>query len=1184
MEATIGGTRIDLGGEKPQTVLLALILAEGRVVTTDRLIDVVWGDNPPAKPNVTLRSYISHLRKLLEPDRRTGVRPQVLVTRTAGYALEIDPNQVDAHRFRMLVSAARECNDRDSNDGNATDRDTLATVKITTQALDLWHSVHLDSGPMAAFIGEADALIDLRSEVSEIRLRALLAADRCQEVIADVRPLIEQDRYRESLREILMIALYKAGRTVESLAEYQLIRTLLAEELGLEPGPTLQHLEHQILSNDQDLLAPTQHHSVRTEISEESSRTQNIKPMGPGPAPVGREHEGQQLLTLLSPTSTTRLAALTGEPGIGKSTLASFVAEEAQRLGHTVAWGRCREGGQSDTHWPWIAVLRDLLQPLDDQTRQRVLGPQATDLAPLLPSSLSATQGYSAVQTQTLTDPMALYDAVCQALIRRSQIEPVLLVFEDLHWADPETVKLISFAAPALIAQRIRMVATWRTTEVMSDDLKGALSTISRLAGSHRLALDGLSSKAIAQLYQQTRGEPSPAGLADEMQDRTDCNPLFVTELLRASSPDAPISQVPTVGEAIDRRLLDLSRGSESLLTIGALCPAGFTESLLTRISGEQPDQVLDRIEDAMAARILEEDPEHPDRFRFTHALIAEQLSNGVSTRRRSILHAKIGHALTGVIDTNSQLAYHFLRGASAGSALEGARHALLAGNDSTALLDHLSAASLFEQGLEALEHVGLAQQGAVATIEIKIDLTVALAQTVKHMEQHQRTHILAREGYELARSILDHERMVVAALVYTGQSRTTDRGFVRQWLGYWTPPEPARAMLEECLEALDDDDPLRLIALLSYTSNSFDLPEDARLRASIDESIAVAFTTGDDTLVVDALLNKIQTLQRCLTIPERQEILDEAIDLSQRAGATGLEVSARSANLVLALDQRSLAEANEEVRKTTRLGVSSGDPMVEMMAEAMDVSVAIFQGRFAESDDRLQTAFAKYARYGKAILDVFGLQMAMLHRERGQLDDLIPMLEWKLAGYPGPAFAAPLAVALMESGRIDEARRVIEEFADNNMLRGGEGVLQFVTPVFYCDMIDHLGDQVAARGLLKALALAEDRLVAMVYGSIMLGSGSLALGRMATLVGQIDEAERFLGQAQDHHDALLARPYQLRTCGALAVLEAAKGSEREAEHHMEDVSYLADELGMQWTVPFIRERISRELEGRQPH
>ncbi len=1160
IECTIAGKPVDIGGEKPQTILLALILAEGRMVTTDRLIDLVWSESPPSKPNVTLRSYISHLRKLLEPDRGSGGKPQILVTRAGGYALEIPVEDVDARLFQQMAKQVRQ----------SVPVDHALTIRAATTALELWRSDDLDNGPMATFRTEGDVLTDLRSEVQELRLRSLLAAGRHQEVIADARPLIKADRYREPYHEVLILALYLTGRTAEALAEYQAVRSVLAEELGLDPGPALQKLENQILRNDQALLA--QHLPAKEQ------------PDGPGrgemrPGLVGRDHEVQRLENLLKLNDSRHsLGALTGEPGIGKTALANLMAEEAKQMGYVVAWGRCRQGGQADTHRPWTTILQDLLEPLDEAARQHVLGPRAIDLATLLPAQDKQALGQGA---GPVADPMALYDAVSQALRRLSESSPVLLIFEDLHWADIESLRLLRYAATAIMGHPIRILATWRTTEAVSDHLQMELADLSRLAGSLRLALDGLSSMAVGQLYRQTHGKPSPAGYDTELRQRTDGNPLFVTELLRASPAGAAVSEAPTIGEAIDRRILDLQTGSKELLAIGALCPAGFTETLLAKVSNEPADRVLDRIEEAMAARILEEHPEFPDRFRFTHALIAEQLTSQASTRRCSILHAQIGAALSETTDSNAQLATHFLAGASAGSAQEGAMYALRAGHDSTRLFDHHSASSLFEQGLAALaDHLPLREREAGASTLLRADLLTALAQSVKHFQHYQRAQDLAREGFALARSVNDANRMAVAALTYAGRGQTADKALIRESLGYWNHPDLAREMLSQCLDVLDKTDPQRIDVLVSFTSNCFDLPDNTKLLALLDDGVASAMASGSDVLLLDTLVNKVETLQRQLSIDQRQDLFDQAIVLTKKTGALGLEVGTRAFGLVLALDQRDMSKVDEQITEVVELGQSTRHPVVQMAAESMAVSLAIFQGHFTEADDRLQTAMASYAQFGDAMLDSMGIQLAMLHREQGQADSVVSMLEWKLSGYPSPAYALPLAISLIHAGRANDAEAMIKQYVPGGSLTAGEGVLQFVTPVAYSELVDHFEDLEAARLLSTMLAPAEHRLVAMVYGSVLMGSGSLALGRLATLLGDYDQAEVFLTQAQDFHRALNARPYELRTMGVLAALEASRGNQSEASRHLDDAATLADRLGMTWMMPFIEQRVGRSSHG----
>lgn len=1157
IEAYVDGNQVNIGGEKPQTLLLGLIFAKGRTVRTEQLIQIIWGDDPPSRPEVTLRGYISSLRKALEPTAKSGQTPRRLITQDGGYALQIEATAVDALRFQDIATALRT---------GVQDHDPSEIKRRASEALALWRTDDLSGGPISAFPGQSASLIDLRDELQELRLRSLISTGRNTQAITEVRPLIEAGPYRESLREILMLALHASGRTADALSEFQDARRRLIEDLGLDLGPSIQAVEAQILSGE--AITPT---------PAVPSAATNAVTQAPAAPPVGRDTETTALIELLHEgTHGTQLGVLTGEPGIGKTTVANFVSHHALDLGHSVAWGRCHQGGEPDTYRPWTAILRQLLRPLSDDQKRAALGDRAVDIEPLLSA---ADQQPLDLSADAMRGSGAIHDAVTQTLIRLGSNNPITLVFEDLHWADVESVRLISFAMPALAGNNVTVLATWRTTERASPELQGALADVSRSAGPTRFALSGLSSAAIGELYQQTRGQASTGNIADELRDRTDGNPLFVTELLRASSTDAPITDIPTVGEAIDRRIRDLPPGSLPLLRVAALCPMGFSETLLAAVAGIPIEECLDRIENAVDARVLSESHSAHDQFTFTHALIAERLAATVSARRRTITHAKIGDVLDSEDASPSRLAYHYLRGATAARGLKAAHFARLAALDCSRRFDHSAATGLLERGLEAIKAQPQAVRSSTEAQTNRADLLIDLAQALKQVEQYERVHVVAQEGFSVAQSLGDVRRMTMAAVTHTGQTRQADGTFSQQWLGYWSPPKPAREMLRQCLDLLEPMDPLRVPALSSYAANSHDIPHDAEFHAIVNESIELARKLESDHLIVEALIHKIQVMQRTLSTAERQALADEAIVVSERSGLTIQSMIARSADLLNSMDGGHLSEALNQLETIEALGRTNHGPLSEMWGESLAISVLTFRGRFDESSDRLQRALETYAKYGTAAIDIFGLQLSTLYRETGRSDEVIEMMKWKLAGYPGVAFAVPLADAYAQAGRDDQARAVIEEYGGDAMFYGGESILQFMTPTLFSEVVDRLGDIPAANELYKSLALAENRIVAMAHGAILLGSGSLPLGRMATILGDFDAAQRHLDDAQAHHRALDAQPYIMRTSAALAVLAAAQDKPDLSRRHADEARELGERLGMTWLTNRLPERMAKAIE-----
>jgi DNA-binding SARP family transcriptional activator len=240
LEAFVEGEPIRLAAPKPRALLALLLLNRNRVVPTERLIDELWGDDPPARATKTLQVYVSQLRKALGPER--------LVTRPPGYELRVEEEELDVERFESLAAAARE----QLRLGNA-----RAAVDGLREALAMWRGPALREFRSEPFGEPAAArLEELRLDAVEDRLQAELDAGAAAAVVPELEELVAAEPFRERPRALLMLALYRSDRQADALELYRRTRELFVDELGIEPGPVLQELERAILRQDSDLRLP----------------------------------------------------------------------------------------------------------------------------------------------------------------------------------------------------------------------------------------------------------------------------------------------------------------------------------------------------------------------------------------------------------------------------------------------------------------------------------------------------------------------------------------------------------------------------------------------------------------------------------------------------------------------------------------------------------------------------------------------------------------------------------------------------------------------------------------------------------------------------------------------------------------------------------------------------------------
>lgn len=294
------GELVDIGSSNERKVLAALLVDANAVVSTSRLIDILWGDEPPASDRNALQTYIARLRRRL----RTDEEQSPIVTRPPGYAIELGPEELDVLQFRELVGRAR--------------KEPGRSLELLDAALALWR------GPAFAEFAdddvaraEAASLDELRQTVIEDRVEVLLALDRATDAASVLEGVVAAHPLRERPHAQLMRALARAGRQVEALRLYQRLRERLADELGLEPSPALRALESEILDHAPN-VAPADVESPPP------SRPGNVAP--PITTFVGRGEELTQIVDLLA---RARVLSLVGVGGVGKSRLALRVAETA---------------------------------------------------------------------------------------------------------------------------------------------------------------------------------------------------------------------------------------------------------------------------------------------------------------------------------------------------------------------------------------------------------------------------------------------------------------------------------------------------------------------------------------------------------------------------------------------------------------------------------------------------------------------------------------------------------------------------------------------------------------------------------------------------------------------------------------------------------------------------------------
>lgn len=1171
---------IELGGSKQQTVLLALVLANGAVVSSDELIDLVWGDAPPAKPNVTLRSYVSHLRRVLEPDRVAGDRAQLLLTRAPGYAIDPEKMSVDVHRFSQATAHAF---------GLAASTSADDILAATSAAFSLWPengamSVDAATRALGDFPHEVSRLTELHLALSIHHYRAALAAGRGHETLASLEQAMTCHPTSEEVVALRMTALFQVGRSTDALGVFQAARATLLEDFGLDPSPILTDLESRILANDPSLLEIEE-----SPLADPASATTTLAI--PPVAPFGRQDALDLLMTALpGPDRRASGGAIVGPAGIGKSTLLHALADTATHQGVVTAWGRCADTASTATLRPWKSVVRDLYEQTSPDDVVDIFGPQGGDLCRVVPE-LADALSLSPGDTGASPD---ISDSLTRTLQRWAEHRPLLICLEDLHWADPESLVVLqhlldtlttqsqgSAAGDAGNEQGIAVVMTWRDTDVAAEATQTRaartrhLADIGRIIGPHRVALDGLQPIDIVEICKSLDGRDPDFDDVQRLADHTGGNPLFVTELVRGGI-SGTFQPTDTIRDVVLRRLDPLPAAATDVLSAAALCHPSIDESMLPDLAGFDEEVLSDCLEAAMAARLIEESPTQIGRYRFSHDLLAETLASEIRQRRRAELHALIGDLLEKRSAPVAEVAHHYLLGAAAGASLGAARFAHEAALEAYELADFAGAVQLIDDGLAALD---LGPDAPALRVEMLIDR----AQILKFLTEVAESHETSTRAFELALEADELDLAIVAAVVYVGLPRLDRSQPNAEWLGYWSPPDPSVAILERCLDLMPEDHHWKSTLILALSNQMFGAHHD-RDKADHLARTGLELMRGEDRprAFCEGLVSMVYAHTRTFSHQERKQMLTESVEIASEIGHAKVELRSRKALIGIALDERDLPSARAQVDQALAIAGRSDDPFVSMQAESMQISLDLLVGDFELASERVGLGFATHSRFGEAVLGTFGFQFFTLARVAGDFDGIILAMGDRLEGYDGPAYGAPLASMQARSGDLIGALKTLDRFTQTEMTWGGEGQLQFMTPAFFADAIadlsiEHPAVLSMAQPLFDSLEPANDRMISLVGGTDYPSIGGVYRARLATSLGDLEQAAALLDRAIEHLEAISARPSLIWAQIAVAENDAAAG-DPGAVARLSAIRPDADVLGMGWAVDWAQPRIQQRF------
>jgi DNA-binding SARP family transcriptional activator len=1080
---------VDLGGPKQRTLLALLLLEANRVVSSDRLIEALWEETPPETAGKALQVYVSKLRKLLGKER--------VETKAPGYLLHVDADEFDLPRFQRLQQEGK-----------------------LQEALSLWRGPPLGEFAYERFAqAEIERLDELRLACLEERIERDLAVGRHAELVGELERLVNEHPLRERLRSALMLALYRSGRQAEALEAYQAARRKLVEELGIEPGRELRELEKAILKQD-----PSLDFVSTSESADEAAEAASG-------AFVGREAELQELLAGLEDAlaGRGRLFLLAGQPGIGKSRLAEELIRHARARGARVLVGRCWEAGGAPAYWPWMQALRAYVRKVEPEALRAELGAGAVELVQIVPELreiLTALPEPSGLESEGAR--FRLFDATTEFLRNASERRPLVVFLDDLHAADAASLLLLQFFARALASTRTLLVGAYRDVDpIPGQSLTAMLGEVAREPVTRRLSLGGLGEREVAEYLELTASKIASPELGAALHDGTEGNPLFVGEIVRLlsvegvpfESASAVRLAIPqSVRDVIARRLTHLSDECNRVLLLASVLGREFDLDALARLSGVSVEELLDTLDEAMAARVVADLPGAPGRLRFAHVLIRDTLYEGLTTARRVRLHRKAVEALEALYGNEpgphlAELAHHSIAGTAFDRGLD---YASRAADRALMLLAYEEAARLYETALETLERARPSDERS------RCELLLSLGEAEARAGNTTAAKNVFLDAADVARRLGLTRELGEAAAGYGG----------RKTFGRAGDDERLVPLLEEGLTTLPAEHVELRARLLARLAGAL---RDERSRERRDtlsrDAIELARGTGNLAALAYALDGRVSSIIAPDTVTEVLALATELRQVAERVGDKERVIAAHSFRLMAQLLLGDIGGAEADLAASSRIAKELRQPVHLWGVCSERAMLALAAGRMSEAEDLVEEALVLGERANRdAAIPVHRLQRYTLCDLRGSVEETEPAIRELVVGYPArPVFRCALTHLLGRLGRLEEAKRAFDDLREDRFSAVPFDQEWLYAMSLLADTCAFLRDGDASAVLYELLApYAAFNAVDVTEG--FAGSASRYLGLLASTMSRWDAAARHFDDALAMNDRTGARPWLAHT------------------------------------------------------
>jgi tetratricopeptide (TPR) repeat protein len=886
---------------------------------------------------------------------------------------------------------------------------------------------------------------------------------------------------------------------------------------------------------------------------------------------VGRAREMTQLREGLEAAlaGRGRLLLVSGEPGSGKTRLTEELTTYARMRGAGVLVGKCFDGKGAPAFWPWLQAIRRYSQDREPSELHDVMGPGAADIAQL---DSEIRQRLPAMPTPPTLEPeqarFRLFDSITTFLRNAALARPLLLILDDLQWADEPSLRLLQFLAQEIRDAHLLVVGTYRDVALgRGHPLARTLAEVGREDLGHQIRLEGLSTQDVGRYIELTSGVSPPENLVQRIWSKTEGNPFFVSETIRLlitegvlenpqALADLQINIPPRVRDVVRRRLEQLSDHCNKTLTMAAVYGREFSLEVIEALSDADAERVLNDLEEAIDARIIAETPGSDLAYVFTHDLVREAVYDQVKTVRRKRMHAHIASVLEGLyqggeIERHSaELARHFVAAERAGDPDKAINYSVRAGRRSLEQLAYEEAARHFEAAVKIVESKSPVD-------ELKLcQLLQDLGEARRRSGQFALSLETLRRAFGVARSVGASDRMAAAAIAF-------------EWLT-WSRGKPEANSVLLCKEALAalaaDSNALRAKLTAAHARALQGLGSNEEAAQLAREALELARQVKEPSTLCYVLELVLHITSGPAHIAKRLSYAMEYVEYARAAGDLERIIFAHGRRIYALLEAGDVRGVDEGLKEHELLVPQLRQPQYSYFATGLRAMRACMAGRFADAEQlALETLTLGQRLQLESAEGTFGMQMFTLRREQGRLHEVAPIVEMFVQEHSSSSSWKPgLALMYTELKLTDKARALFDELAANEFMDIPQDDMWVAAITFLVEVCASLGDIDRADVLYRLLSPYAG--FAVVAEVSCFGAASRYLGQLAATMRRWHEGEAHFDQALAMNAAMGAKPWLARTQYHYAQMLLARRAPSDSERArmlLEDASTLARQLGM---------------------